>query len=109
PRAEAEGHALARQRAYEQAGYGPDSVSLFEGHGTGTQVGDAAEVTAISAVRREAGAPGAAALGSVKANIGHTKAAAGVAGFTKVVMSVHSGVIPPTTGCESAIEPLTGK
>jgi enediyne polyketide synthase len=108
-RPEAQGHALAMQRAYEQAGYGPDSVSLFEGHGTGTQVGDVAEVAAISAVRRQAGAPGAAALGSIKANIGHTKAAAGVAGFTKVVMSVHSGVIPPTTGCESAIEPLTGK
>src|SRR6266516_2338044 len=107
-RPEADGHALAMRRAYELAGYGPNTVGLFEGHGTGTRVGDAAEVAAISAIRREAGASGAAALGSIKANIGHTKAAAGVAGFTKVVMSVHAGVIPPTTGCESPLEPLTG-
>jgi enediyne polyketide synthase len=108
-RPEVQGHALALHRAYDLAGYGPDTVSLFEGHGTGTPVGDAAEVAAISAVRREAGASGAAALGSIKANIGHTKAAAGVAGLTKAVMSVHSGVIPPTTGCESAIETLTSQ
>ena len=107
-RPEADGHALALRRAYDLAGYGPEAVSLFEGHGTGTRVGDAAEVAAISSIRQEAGASRAAALGSIKANIGHTKAAAGVAGFIKVVMSVHSGVMPPTTGCESPLETLTG-
>ncbi|HEX8007243.1 MAG TPA: acyltransferase domain-containing protein, partial [Trebonia sp.] len=107
-RPEADGHALAMRRAYDLAGYGPDTVGLFEGHGTGTRVGDAAEVAAISAIRLQAGASSAAALGSIKANIGHTKAAAGVAGLTKVVMSVHTGVIPPTTGCEAPMEPLTG-
>jgi enediyne polyketide synthase len=106
-RPEADGHLLAMRRAYDLATYGPDTVSLFEGHGTGTRVGDAAEVAAISLIRREAGARSPAALGSIKANIGHTKAAAGVAGFTKVVMSLHAGVIPPTTGCQSPLEPLT--
>ncbi|HTU73910.1 MAG TPA: type I polyketide synthase [Trebonia sp.] len=106
-RPEADGHALAIKRAYDLAGYGPDAVSLFEGHGTGTKVGDAAEVAAISSARRESGASTAAPLGSIKANIGHTKAAAGVAGLLKTVMSVHAGVLPPTTGCESPLEALT--
>jgi enediyne polyketide synthase len=107
-RPEADGHALAMRRAYALAGYGPDAVRLFEGHGTGTKVGDAAEVAAISRLRRAAGAADVAALGSVKANIGHTKAAAGAAGLIKVVMSVHSGVLPPTTGSEHPLGELRG-
>lgn len=105
-RPESAGHALAMDRAYAAAGYGADTVSLFEGHGTGTAVGDAAEVAAISGVRRSAGAQTAAALGSIKANIGHTKAAAGSAGLIKMMMSLRTGVIPPTTGCELPIAPL---
>ncbi len=80
---------LALKRAYQRAGYGIDSVAYFEGHGTGTSVGDAAELQALSAARREA-APYAApaAIGSIKANIGHTKAAAGVAGLIKATLAV---------------------
>ncbi|GIF46427.1 enediyne polyketide synthase [Asanoa ferruginea] len=107
-RPEVDGHALAMRRAYDAAGYGPDLVELFEGHGTGTRVGDAAEVAAISRLRRTAGASDVAALGSIKANIGHTKAAAGVAGLIKVVLSVHSGVLPPTTGSEAPLAELRG-
>lgn len=106
-RPEVDGHILAMHRAYDAAGYGPDTVSLFEGHGTGTRVGDAAEVTAISTVRRAAGAATTAALGSIKANIGHTKAAAGAAGLIKAAMSLHTGVIPATTGCDNPLAELT--
>jgi enediyne polyketide synthase len=98
-RPEAEGQLLAFRRAYARAGFGPDSVAYFEGHGTGTEVGDATELRVIARARREAGAPGTAAVGSVKAVIGHTKAAAGVAGLVKAAMALHAQVIPPATGC----------
>ncbi|HSK64208.1 MAG TPA: acyltransferase domain-containing protein, partial [Pyrinomonadaceae bacterium] len=81
-------------------------IAYFEGHGTGTAVGDHTEVTALSRVisKRKNGLPtnGArAGLGSVKANIGHTKAAAGVAGLIKAVMAVHRQILPPTSACEN--------
>ncbi len=87
---------LALQRAYQRAPVDPVDIQLIEGDGRGTPDGDLAELTALSAIR--AGAP-AAAIGSVKANIGHTKAAAGVAGLIKAALAVNAGVIPPTTGC----------
>ncbi|WP_433259931.1 SDR family NAD(P)-dependent oxidoreductase [Actinosynnema sp. CS-041913] len=98
-RPEAHGHRLAIARAYERAGYGVETVSYFEGHGTGTAIGDATEIAALSAARREAD-PSAppAALSTVKGNFGHTKAAAGVAGLIKATLSVHHQVIPPATG-----------
>ena len=98
-RPDAEGHRLALKRAYARAGYGVETVAYFEGHGTGTAVGDAVEIAALSGARRAAG-PGArrAALGTVKGNIGHTKAAAGVAGLIKAALAVHHQVIPPVTG-----------
>lgn len=108
-RPELAGHVLALRRAYERAGYGIDTASYFEGHGTGTAVGDATELAAISAARRTAGptAP-PAAIGSIKANIGHTKAAAGVAGVIKATLALKAQIIPPTTGCESPHPELTG-
>jgi enediyne polyketide synthase len=98
-RPEAAGHRLAIARAYARAGYGVETVSYFEGHGTGTALGDATEIEALSSARRLADpAVGAAALGSVKGNFGHTKAAAGVAGLIKAALAVHHQVIPPGTG-----------
>ncbi|OKK06630.1 hypothetical protein AMK26_11595 [Streptomyces sp. CB03234] len=94
-----DGQLLALRRAYELAGADPADVLLHEGHGTGTQVGDEVELTALTALRE--GARARAALGTVKANIGHTKAAAGAAGVIKAAMSLHTGVLPPTTGCET--------
>jgi enediyne polyketide synthase len=100
-RPELSGQVLALDRAYTRAGYGIDSVAYFEGHGTGTAIGDAVELQALSHARRAASdhAP-AAAIGSVKANIGHTKAAAGVAGLIKAAMALQAKVVPPNTGCE---------
>ena len=99
-RPEAQGQLEALRRAYRRAGFGIDSVAFCEGHGTGTAVGDATELAVLSRARHEA-KPGAApaAIGSIKANIGHTKAAAGVAGLKKAAMAVHTEVLPPTTGC----------
>ncbi|HEU5026785.1 MAG TPA: polyketide synthase, partial [Spirillospora sp.] len=100
-RPETDGQRLALDRAYRRAGFGPDEVGYFEGHGTGTAVGDAAELETLIEARRAAGANGIpAAVGSIKANIGHTKAAAGIAGLIKGVKAAGTGVLPPTTGCE---------
>ncbi|HKI06289.1 MAG TPA: SDR family NAD(P)-dependent oxidoreductase, partial [Thermoanaerobaculia bacterium] len=108
-RPESAGQRMALDRAYRRAGFGIETVGYFEGHGTGTSVGDAAELTALTSARREAG-PGApsAPIGSIKANIGHTKAAAGVAGLIKAVLAVHAQVLPPTTGCDEPHADLQG-
>ena len=88
---------LALRRAYQRAGIDPAAVQLIEGDGTGTGSGDLAELTSLAEIRQ--GASRLAALGSVKANIGHAKAAAGVAGLIKATLAVAAGVIPPTIGC----------
>lgn len=95
-RPEVPGQKLALERAYRRAGFGIETVGYFEGHGTGTTVGDATELRALSQARREASARGPrAVISSVKANFGHTKAAAGVAGLIKAVLAVREQVLPP--------------
>lgn len=95
------GQKRALERAYAQAGFSPSTVELFEAHGTGTVVGDKAELETVSQVLRDAGASaGAAAIGSVKTLIGHTKAAAGLAGLAKVVLALHHKVLPPHVGVD---------
>ena len=108
-RPEIEGQILALRRAYRRAGFGIETVPYFEGHGTGTNVGDATELQALSLARREATADASVAfVGSIKANIGHTKAAAGVAGLIKATMAVHTQVLPPVTGCQEPHPALAG-
>ncbi|WP_404361022.1 type I polyketide synthase [Methylotuvimicrobium sp. KM1] len=97
-RPEIMGQQLAMQRAYRRAGYGIDTVPLFEGHGTGTAVGDEVELAALSELL--AGNRTPATIGSIKANIGHTKAAAGMAGLIKALMALHSQILPPATGVD---------
>ncbi|MFR9800879.1 beta-ketoacyl synthase N-terminal-like domain-containing protein [Pseudonocardia sp. RS010] len=103
----ASGQELALRRAYTDAGFSPASVELFEGHATGTAVGDRTELTALGAVLGEAleesgleesgGAErGYAAIGSVKSQIGHTKGAAGTASLIKLALSLRHKVLPPT-------------
>ncbi|MFF5179677.1 SDR family NAD(P)-dependent oxidoreductase [Micromonospora sp. NPDC000316] len=107
-RPEEEGYRLALRRAYERAGFGIETVAMFEGHGTGTEVGDATELRALTEARRLAGASGTpAAISSIKGMIGHTKAAAGVAGLLKAVLAVHHQMLPPTIGCEDPHDVLT--
>ncbi|QQC92398.1 type I polyketide synthase [Streptomyces alfalfae] len=94
----ATGQARALRRAYQMAGYSPDTVELVEAHGTGTKAGDAAEFEALRRVFAESGRAGEqwCALGSVKSQIGHTKSAAGAAGLLKVVLALHHKILPPT-------------
>ncbi|MBL8930969.1 MAG: acyltransferase domain-containing protein, partial [Kineosporiaceae bacterium] len=90
------GQKLAIQRAWAIAHADPASAGAFEAHGTSTRVGDAAELTSLSEVLGAGTAPGSIALGSVKSNIGHLKAAAGTAGLFKMVRSLHEKVLAPS-------------
>jgi enediyne polyketide synthase len=108
-RPEVEGQLIALRRAYARAGYGADTVAYFEGHGTGTAVGDATELQALARARREAavdhaGESSPAVVSSIKAIIGHTKAAAGVAGLIKATMALGAQILPPTVGCDDPHE-----
>ena len=103
------GQALALGRAYEQAGYSPDSVSLIEAHGTGTVAGDKAELEGLHSVfgKMEEGGSPWCAIGSVKSQIGHTKAAAGSASLIKVAGALSRKVLPPTLKVKTPAAPLT--
>ena len=88
--------------AYANAGMQPTEVDYVEAHGTGTLLGDPIEARALGTVLgrgRPADAP--LLLGAVKTNLGHTEAAAGIAGFIKTVLAVQRGQIPPNQRFES--------
>ncbi|MCP6761474.1 MAG: SDR family NAD(P)-dependent oxidoreductase [Fischerella sp. CENA71] len=92
-----EGQVRALHRAYEDAGFSPASVGLIEAHGTGTMVGDPAEFTALKEVFSENNSRTQhIALGSVKSQIGHAKAAAGAASLIKTALALHHKVLPAT-------------
>ncbi len=92
-----EGQALALRRAYAEAGVSPLSVGLIEAHGTGTRAGDPAEFEGLLQVFGHANGQGQhIAIGSVKSQIGHTKAAAGAAGLLKAALALDQKVLPPT-------------
>jgi len=93
------GQIRALKRAYARAGVGADTVGLIEAHGTGTVVGDQTEVESLTRMFGAAGAKKqSCALGSVKSVIGHTKAAAGMAGLLKAALALYHKVLPPTVG-----------
>ncbi|MBW2218568.1 MAG: acyltransferase domain-containing protein [Deltaproteobacteria bacterium] len=91
------GQVKALKAAYREADVDPTTLELIEAHGTGTMVGDAVEFSALKEVFKDAGKEfKKCAVGSVKSNIGHTKAAAGAAGIIKAALSLHHKVLPPT-------------
>ncbi len=91
------GQRLAILRAWQSAGADPATAGAIEAHGTSTRAGDASELTSLTDVFAPAGAaPGSIALGSVKSNLGHLKAAAGAAGLFKMIKSLHERVLPPS-------------
>ncbi|MFE3019708.1 type I polyketide synthase [Streptomyces sp. NPDC059256] len=87
--------AVIRQ-ALRNARIEPSQVTLLEAHGTGTELGDPIEVEALSAVYGDPrGGASPCALGSVKTNIGHLEAGAGMAGLIRAVLSIHHSAIAP--------------
>ena len=105
----AEGQQRCLRVAYERAGISPATVELVEAHGTGTRVGDATEAQALIAVYQQAASRRSrpwCALGSVKSQIGHTKAAAGAASLIKAVLALYHKVLPPTLKVRQPVEPL---
>ncbi len=91
----APGEADVIRRALADAGLTAGDIDYVEAHGTGTKVGDAIEAQALGEVFGErAQAP--VRVGSVKTNIGHAGAAAGVAGLLKAVLAIQHSTIPPT-------------
>lgn len=83
--------------AYRSANLHPGVVQYVEAHGTGTSLGDTIEANALGAVVGAGRAPDSCCLiGSVKTNIGHLEAAAGVAGLIKVALSLAHRMIPPS-------------
>jgi phthiocerol/phenolphthiocerol synthesis type-I polyketide synthase C len=85
------------QAAYRQAGVSPGDISYVESHGTGTLLGDPIEAKALGVVLSQGRAAGARCrIGSVKSNIGHLEAAAGVAGLIKVALALHHRQLPPS-------------
>ena len=85
------GQVLTIKRAYESAGVNPLTVGLIEAHGTGTKVGDGIEVNSLMSVFDPYGKGDRnCAVGSVKSQIGHCKAAAGVAGLIKIALSLYN-------------------
>ncbi len=103
----AAGQARALERAYELAGVSPATVELVEAHGTGTRVGDAVELAALEQVYGGAARGGGwCALGSVKSQVGHTKAAAGAAGLIKAILALEHRVLPPSIKVQRPIDSL---
>jgi len=99
-----EGQIKALQRAYSDAGFpAASSVGLIEAHGTGTVAGDLCEFSALNQVFSEDNPrKRCIALGSVKSQIGHTKAAAGAASLIKTALALHHKLLPPTINVTQA-------
>ncbi|AKQ66396.1 Malonyl CoA-acyl carrier protein transacylase [Myxococcus hansupus] len=95
PSIEGQTEVIADALAY--AGLGADDIGYVEAHGTGTSLGDPIEIAALTrAFRKTTERTGFCAIGSLKTNLGHLDAAAGVAGLIKAVLSLQHGELPPS-------------
>jgi PfaD family protein len=96
-----DGQVSAMRAALADSGIDPSSIGCIEAHGTSTVLGDVTEFQSLQRVFGAPGRTGPVYLGSVKANIGHLKAAAGIAGLIKAILAVQSGQVPPMPRFES--------
>ncbi|MCP3138286.1 type I polyketide synthase [Pyxidicoccus xibeiensis] len=94
-----EGQARVIETAQRAAGVVPESITFIEAHGTGTRLGDPIELAALTKAF-DTRQRHFCWIGSVKTNIGHTDAAAGVAGFIKTVLSLEHRKLPPSLNFE---------
>ena len=101
------GQAGAIQQAQAEAGFTPETISYVEAHGTATPLGDPIEVEALtqafqSSMSQASMSQGQfCAIGSLKGNIGHTVAAAGIAGLIKTALALYHKTLPPSLGYTS--------
>jgi acyl transferase domain-containing protein/acyl carrier protein len=92
-----EGQTKVVMAALASAGIDADTISYIEAHGTGTNLGDPIEITALTnAFRASTDKSGYCAVGSVKTNIGHLDSASGIASLIKTALSINSKMIPPS-------------
>ncbi len=99
------GQVACMRRAYRDARLDPGDVGFVECHGSATKVGDAVEIAALAELRN-GGPEQPTWVSSVKANIGHTMSAAGIASLIKTALVVRHGVVPPQPGVEQPGEAL---
>jgi acyl transferase domain-containing protein/acyl carrier protein/NAD(P)-dependent dehydrogenase (short-subunit alcohol dehydrogenase family)/3-hydroxymyristoyl/3-hydroxydecanoyl-(acyl carrier protein) dehydratase len=91
------GQLQAIEMAHDKAGYGPETVTLIEAHGTSTVVGDAVELQTLADIWSKCNlGKGSVGIGSIKSQIGHMKSAAGVAGMIKMILALNKKIISPT-------------
>jgi len=97
-----EGQARVIRAAQLMAEVEPDTISYMETHGTGTPLGDPIEIAAMTrAFRDTTDKKGYCAIGSVKTNVGHLDAAAGITGLIKTALALHHQVLPPSLNFET--------
>ncbi|KAK7734711.1 Type I Iterative PKS [Cytospora paraplurivora] len=95
------GQAALIRHVYDRAGLDPSLTRFFEAHGTGTQVGDPIEASAIAEIFAPHRSPDEPLyVGALKSNVGHLEGAAGVAAIIKGVFTLERGVIPPNIWLE---------
>lgn len=97
------GQAGAIAEALAVAGVPAETVALVETHGTGTAVGDRIELAALDRIYGDRAEDRPCTLGTLKANIGHLDAAAGIAGLTKAILAIEMSTLPAALGAEAAV------
>ncbi len=90
-------HSELVKKALERSGVDPRRLGYIEAHGTGTSLGDPIEIAGLTrALREHKLAAQALPIGSVKSNIGHLEAAAGIAGLAKILLQMRHGMLVPS-------------
>ncbi|WP_281988848.1 SDR family NAD(P)-dependent oxidoreductase [Aquimarina aggregata] len=92
------------REALEQAKVAPEHITYIEAHGTGTLLGDPIEIAGLSKALKTDSNKKYCKIGSVKSNIGHTEASAGIAGLTKVILQMQHKQIAPSLYSEKINE-----
>ena len=101
------GQVRAVARAHQAAGTSVGALSLYEAHGTGTEVGDRTELETLATALAGTGAE-RCIVGSAKSLTGHTRAAAGLVGVAKAALALHHGVLPAHRGINAPLAALRG-